>query len=101
MKKIYVNAFTSENFGDDLFVRTLCERYPEHRFFLQCEAGEDRAFLNIPNLTVYNRSAKWGKFRARARKWITKLGLCPFFAYDAQVYIGGSIFIEFKNPMGD
>ena len=99
MKKIYVNAFTSENFGDDLFVRTLCERYPEHRFFLQCEAGEDRAFLNIPNLTVYNRSAKWGKFRARARKWITKLGLCPFFAYDAQVYIGGSIFIEFQDPV--
>lgn len=99
MRKIYVNAFTSENFGDDLFVRTLCERYPEDRFYLQCEKNEDRAFLNIPNLTVYNRSTTLGKWRARLRKWITKLGLFPALAYDAQVYIGGSIFIEFKNPV--
>lgn len=102
MKKIYIKAFTATNLGDDLFVKVLCERYPQHHFFLECTKEHAAAFCNIPNLTLFDRSAKFGKFHQRVRKYCTKLshriGIRMPFAYDAEVYIGGSIFIEFITP---
>ena len=98
MKRIFIKAFTAENLGDDLFVKVLCERYPMHHFYISARALHDRALKAIPNLTVFSRSATKGKWLRRIKKVIGKLGFDIDFAYDAQVYIGGSIFIEFKDP---
>lgn len=98
MKRILIKAFTAENLGDDLFVKVLCERYPKHRFYMKGRAFHDNALKAIPNLTVYSRTAAKGKWLNRVRIVFQKLGIDVDFSYDAQVYIGGSIFIEFKNP---
>lgn len=98
-KKIYITAFTATNFGDDLFVKVLCDRYPQHRFYIDCYDSEDTAFESIPNLTVLNRGNAKGKWMERLQKYTGKLGFFVDFAYDAQVYIGGSIFIEFQNEL--
>lgn len=98
MKRIYIKAFTATNLGDDLFVKVLCERYPKHRFYMHAVDFRDQALLPIPNLTVFSRSTEKGKWMQRIQKMIRKCGFDIDFAYDAQVYIGGSIFIEFKNP---
>ena len=34
MKKIKVYAYTRQNLGDDLFIKILCERYPNTQFVL-------------------------------------------------------------------
>ena len=34
MKKILVNAYTSLNFGDDLFLKILFDRYPNVKWIL-------------------------------------------------------------------
>ena len=34
MKNILVTAYTSFNVGDDLFLKILFERYPDHQFIL-------------------------------------------------------------------
>lgn len=99
MKRIYISAFTSTNFGDDLFVKTLCERYPEHQFYIDCDEPWDISFKSIQNLTILNRGNPKGKWMERFQKYIRKIGFHVNFAYDAHVYIGGSIFIEFQNPL--
>ena len=98
-KRIYITAFTATNLGDDLFVRALCERYPQHRFYIDCFDSEDTAFETIPNLTVLNRGNTKGKWMERLQKYSRKIGFSVDFAYDAQVYIGGSIFIEFQEDL--
>ena len=98
-KKIYITAFTATNFGDDLFVKVLCDRYPQHRFYIDCYDSEDTAFESIPNLTILNRGNAKGKWMERLQKYTGKLGFFVDFTYDAQVYIGGSIFIEFQNDL--
>lgn len=99
MKRIFVKAFSVTNLGDDLFVKILCERYPDHRFYISALEEHDRAFQTIPNLTVFNLSSRKGKWIHRFQKWGKKIGLNIEFLYDAQVYIGGSIFIEFHDPI--
>ncbi|MDY0404730.1 hypothetical protein P5G51_004325 [Virgibacillus sp. 179-BFC.A HS] len=34
MKKVLIHAYTHFNFGDDLFIQILCERYPQTSFYL-------------------------------------------------------------------
>ena len=99
MKRVFVKAFSVTNLGDDIFVKILCERYPQHRFYISASEEHDQAFQSIPNLTVLNRSTEKGKWIQRFQKWSKKIGLSIDFSYDALVYIGGSIFIEFKNPV--
>ena len=37
-KKVLVYAFLANNVGDDLFVRLLCERYPQATFYISRQA---------------------------------------------------------------
>ena len=97
MKRILMNAYCKTNLGDDLFVKILCARYPEHRFYLSCSRYDDRAFEEIPNLTIMNRTHLKGMLIQNFKRLLGKLGIQTNFPYDAQVFIGGSIFIEEKD----
>ena len=97
MKRILITAFSETNFGDDLFVKILCERYPKHQFYINCSRFNDTAYESIPNLTIMNRTHFKGMIIHNFKKLLRKLGIQINFPYHAQVYIGGSIFIEYKN----
>lgn len=94
MKRVYLTCYAHQNLGDDLFVKLLCERYPQTRFYLSCSRFFDDAFENIKNLVIMNRHHLWGMLVQNSKRLLNRLGWKNTFPFDAQVYIGGSIFIE-------
>lgn len=49
-EKIFIRAFIDGNFGDDLFVKILCKRYPNKKFFIIGSGKYKSNFLKIENL---------------------------------------------------
>ena len=94
MKRILIDAYCVTNFGDDLFVKLLCDRYPKTKFYINCSRFDDTAFESIPNLTIMNRKHFKGMIIHNFKKLMNKIHLDINFPYDGQVYIGGSIFPE-------
>ena len=87
--KIYVQAYLSENLGDDLFVKILTERYPKHRFYsISNNFNNYNNNENYQNLKVYTNKYLY--------KLIRKLKLEKNIANRCElaVTIGGSMFIE-------
>ncbi|WP_151737668.1 polysaccharide pyruvyl transferase family protein [Paenibacillus tengchongensis] len=98
MKKMMINAYTEFNLGDDLFIKVLCERYPETRFFTIAPREYRTVFRNLPNLKVIPSDAVW--FRG-INLIFRKLKLHNRFLQrflseqsDGTVHIGGSIFMQ-------
>lgn len=98
MKHVWLYAYDKVNLGDDLFIRYLVTRYPNHKFYLWSDAINKRNFSDLENLTVIEQQSKslrvfgkiCGSIQARFRTWLENHS-------DAIVYIGGSIFIEYPN----
>ena len=98
MKRVFLYAYDKVNLGDDLFVRTITERYPGTKFYLWSDAINRNNFADVDNVIVFNQqsgllratSKIWPSFPSRYRKWVE----CRC---DAIVYIGGSIFIEYPH----
>jgi colanic acid/amylovoran biosynthesis protein len=102
MKRVYVYAYTEMNLGDDLFIKVLCERYPDVKFYIMAKVKNSKPFDNIKNLVVIPK-IPWidgllTKFKVK--KSINGLiqRKISFFC-DAIVCIGGSLFKthQFKN----
>lgn len=98
MKKVFVHAYLSYNLGDDLMVWILCKRYPSVQFCVIADAGYQRVYQDVPNMTVYaydGRKAKfWDKVWKKCkntdggfRKMLMKMS-------DATIHIGGSSFVQ-------
>lgn len=50
MKRVLIYAYTKVNLGDDLFVHTLCNRYPNIKFNIIVLKNECNSLKNIKNL---------------------------------------------------
>lgn len=95
-KRIALFAYTRQNFGDDLMVDLLVSRYPQCEFLL-CAPKEYRTILPHRNLRIVSErsvplllSGKLGRLLHRPSPLLhLLLARC-----DAQVRIGGSLFIE-------
>ncbi len=90
MKKILLKAYLAYNFGDDLFLKILFDRYPNVNWVL-AEGGERyiNLFKKYPNVKVKN-----GLFFKILRR-LGRVEKNDFISkYDAGLYIGGSIFME-------
>lgn len=96
-KYIYLKAYFRNNFGDDMFVRFIAERYPNTLFKISTCPDYAKAFIsqpNIKNLSTFQyfidrvNSKLFGK--AIFKQHIENKS-------DATVHIGGSIFIEPEN----
>lgn len=104
-KKVLVLAYTNVNLGDDLFVRVLCQRYPEVSFYIEANQQYQKIFQNIPNLVVLNRHTHFGYgcvslFHRIARKLFHTKNVRKWYIrenYDAVVYVIGSLFDEDIN----
>ena len=84
MKKVFLMAYLRKNFGDDLFVKMLLEKYKNIDFYIK---NDEYEFIDI--LDKYdNLHVLYGKDTDE------ELYNTDVNEYDAYVYIGGSIFME-------
>lgn len=103
MKKIMIYAYTKDNLGDDLFIKVLCDRYPDIKFILQTD--QKNKFDDVKNLKCYKTEFISIKIINKVLR-IIKLDRIQIpnikehlllKKVDASVYIGGSIFMESEN----
>lgn len=95
-----IRAYTEFNLGDDLFIKILCERYPDTQFVVIGSKDYNLAFKDIPNLKVYSSFKVRTKIINYIFYKIRFYSLLPKFLVkksDAVVHIGGSLFIEDYN----
>ncbi|RDU37122.1 hypothetical protein DRW41_10590 [Neobacillus piezotolerans] len=101
MKKVMVYAYTTFNLGDDLFIKILCQRYPNTNFVLYAPRDYKLLFKDVNNLTIFPNDSLMVRginFAVNAvcrsdffvRKVIAK-------SCDIGVFIGGSLFIQGEN----
>lgn len=97
MKTVMIHAYTQFNLGDDLFIKILCERYPETAFVIFAPRQYKRRLKHISNLHVFTNNS----LITRGISYVCrKLSLHSNFLKlltkkcDAIIWIGGSIFIQ-------
>lgn len=100
MKKILIYAYTEFNLGDDLFIKVLCERYPDTEFRICAPRLYKLCFKEIKNLKVYSSDSillrgigyicRKLKIHNVAQKYLVNQS-------DGVVHIGGSIFMQAEN----
>jgi colanic acid/amylovoran biosynthesis protein len=95
-KHIYVNYYHFQNFGDDLFVILLAQKFPYIKFHIDTERAYESAFNYYPNIIVhYNNIYK--KIVSKISSTILKKDLIYHLRVrycSGIIYIGGSLFIE-------
>ncbi|MBU7545407.1 polysaccharide pyruvyl transferase family protein [Weissella cibaria] len=99
MIKVFVSGYWKSNLGDDLFLKILCEKYPNVKFYVFLDRKNSRQFQRVANLTIiYNNLL----FRL-INKLLRKIGLlqvqdvlAPMLT-DCFLEIGGSIFMQDDN----
>lgn len=100
MKKVFLYSYTELNLGDDLFIKIICDRYYEHKFYILSDFRYIKAFKKIKNLIVIPLIPKLAGL-------LNKINFNFFFNHelaaliskrcDVVVNIGGSIFIQSKD----
>ena len=98
MKRVFLYAYDKINLGDDLFVSFITNRYPDINFYLWTEKQNKETFQNLKNLKVIDKNSVIvcllreirASFEARYKAWWEK-------RCNASVYIGGSIFMEYRT----
>lgn len=98
MKRVFLYAYDKVNLGDDLFIRTIVNRYPDIQFYLWSNKLNQKIFKDCNNLKVINKESKFisilsnirPSLNARYQEGIKK-------RCNAVVYIGGSIFMEYPS----
>lgn len=90
MRKILVDAYLALNLGDDLFLKILFEKYPKVKFeMINVNAQYKDIFAVYENVKIIED--KMYKFKVKL--WTSYLAK----DYDALIFIGGSIFIQFDQ----
>lgn len=97
MKTVMIYAYTRFNFGDDLFIKMLVDRYPRTKFKLYTYPEYKQIFEEYKNLTVYSNANIFAKIINFIGRIFNKSNLYEnllMYTCDACVYIGGSLFIQ-------
>lgn len=98
--KAYLFACIEKNIGDDLFVRTICNRYPNTKFIITSEANYG-SLQNIHNLIFSDILSKWNwassaggnsKLKYLIAKILQKYYESKLPKYELGVYIVGNAF---------
>lgn len=98
MKRMILYAYSKLNLGDDLFIKILCDRYPNTKFTLFTEGEYINHLSNIDNLEFH----KIDKFIFRCINYLFRkfrisnnyIGNKLASKSDGVIYIGGSLFIQ-------
>ncbi|MPQ43654.1 polysaccharide pyruvyl transferase family protein [Clostridium tarantellae] len=100
MNKVIIYAYTKMNLGDDLFIKILCERYGNTKFFLYAPKIYKEIFKNTKNLICYsseNILYRSINFIGRKFKVHNFIEQCLSEKAKIAVNIGGSLFIQGQN----
>lgn len=107
-----IRAFIKGNLGDDLFIHTLCDRYPDVKFVTCGEMKYKQLFSQISNLKYISTDTfglKWMVRLINLPAWILnkicRKEICSMYRYfdfvsahsKHNVYIAGSVFMELGN----
>ncbi|MBO1366913.1 polysaccharide pyruvyl transferase family protein [Vibrio cholerae] len=84
--KFYVEIYLDHNLGDDLFLDTLLQRYPEHKFYVGMPE-------HITNLNVHFKKYN----NLKTIKPINFKNAFKLIGFDAHILIGGSIYMDLNN----
>lgn len=97
MKTVKVYAYTNFNLGDDLFIKILCDRYPETTFKLYAPALYRELFKDTSNLVCYNSESIINRTLNKIGRIFKVENLVDRYLVknsDLGVQIGGSLFIQ-------
>lgn len=99
MKKVMLYAYTNTNLGDDLFLKILCERYPQIEFWTFAPRKYDPFVKQYPNLKFIINDSLIYRIANKVSRTILKKELKTKYIKDieATIYIGGSLFMEQNN----
>lgn len=100
MKKLKIYAYVNFNLGDDLFVKVLCNRYPNTKFILHAPKEYKKTFKKIKNLKVRSSDSyiyRGINFILRRLNISYRYNDLIARKYDAFVHIGGSIYMQREN----
>lgn len=101
-KRIFVYAYLNNNLGDDLFIRTVCERYKNVLFYMYAgNPNYQQVFRNIQNVRLYTKYSWQIKLIKRILRKIKNRNkdrdyvryILSHFC-NACAVIGGSLFIQ-------
>ena len=87
--QIYLNAYLEKNFGDDLFVKILVDRYKKHTFYAISNSYQSKDNLQICKNTLKMKILN--KLELKEKVYID--------SKDISVSIGGSMYIEGLSPI--
>lgn len=92
MNRVLLESYINKNFGDDLFLKAIANRYPEVVF----DVISNRRYLRKLNIKNIRRQKVWifwlNKVKIRFFNWHITNRWCV-----AHVLLGGSMFIEGKK----
>lgn len=88
-KKIAISAYLANNLGDDMFIQTLCLRYPNVQFYVRRLQFSNKTLQVIENLHV--SEPERGE-EASAIDLSPEISVDYYAQFDAVVLIGGSVF---------
>ncbi|WP_343290501.1 polysaccharide pyruvyl transferase family protein [Turicibacter bilis] len=97
MKTVKVYAYTNFNLGDDLFIKVLCDRYPETTFKLYAPALYQELFKDTSNLVCYNSESVINRAVNKIGRLFKIENLVDRYLVinsDLGIQIGGSLFIQ-------
>ena len=98
MKKVFLYAYDRRNLGDDLFVQTITQRYPDVQFYMWSDKKNRRTYGHLRNLKVIDKDSLVVRVLNRLRpSLVVRYKNAWIKRCDAVVYIGGSIFMEYEN----
>lgn len=86
--EFYVEIYLDHNLGDDLFLDTLLQRYPEHDFYVGMPE-------HISHLNVYFNKYK----NLKIIKPIVFKNAFRLIKFDAHILIGGSVYMDFNKRL--
>lgn len=101
MKKFYVEGYWKGNLGDDLFLKILCERYPECNFTIIADF-KYRETYNFENIEfISEKKDMFTKINNKLRSYTNQLKApvknLKFDSYNGFIELGGSLFMLPKN----
>ena len=98
MKNIFLQAYYHGNLGDDLFIKILCERYPDIMFNMIVSGNNKNKIEGLPNLKLIPRHWTF-RIRNKLSQTVMKKTMASRIAAksDCAVLLGGSMFMEMNE----
>lgn len=97
-RKVFVQAYFHCNLGDDLFIKILCERYPDTDFILVAPKQNMKKIDGVNNLKIVRRNIFFRICNKIQKKVFHKTSEGYIASRcDCTVLLGGSMFMELSQ----